>query len=87
MLCRLYVGSVECGQAAIDPFVDLGVLYARGLHKGSHLTDGCEQVGFGACEFNRDIVMCSDASVFAYVVDEAVDGFKLLGEGGVIVGV
>ena len=54
LLGCLFVGAVECCQAAVDPLVDLGVLDACGLHKGAYLADCCEQIGLGTRELDLD---------------------------------
>ena len=87
LLGCLFVGAVECCQAAVDPLVDLGVFDACGLHKGAYLADCCEQIGFGTRELDLDAVVGGHAAVFAHVVDKALDGLKLLGESCIIVSV
>ena len=71
LLGCLFVGAVECCQAAVDPLVDLGVFDACGLHKGAYLADCCEQIGFGTRELDLDAVVGGHAAVFAHVVEHA----------------
>ena len=84
LLGCLFVGAVECCQAAVDPLVDLGVLDACGLHEGTYLADCCEQIGFGTRELDLDTAVGGHATVLAHVVDKALDGLKLLGKSCII---
>ena len=79
------IGLIEGSEAAVEPFVDLGVLDTSGFGEVGYSADFGKEFGLCTRELTKlDVMMCGDAAVFAYVVDEAADGFNVLGECGLI---